>query len=249
VGLAPNVPLVLAGPALASVPAPGPEDDLTLARAADHESAGLDRAAEDLARAERLRGRAALPVVELGAQYARLVHTPGYDDFYKTFKPDSWAVGLSVVVPVLTGGRTGDARARAQAALERVEAQRRDRASKLEIEVRRAEADLARGLARASLARRAEAVAEEGLRVTRALADEGRADPAALDQRELALADAVDERLRAEASLLQARVASLALRGELLSTLAGPRTAPAVTENPTEAPEGTLPVVAPSAGH
>src|SRR5262249_12158171 len=195
---------------------------------------GLGGAALDLARAERLRGQTALPVVELGAQYARLVHTPGYDDFYKTFKPDSWSVGLSVVVPLFTGGRTGDARARAMAALERVQAQRREREAKLEIEVRRAEAALARSLARASLARRAEAVAEEGLRVTQALADEGRADPAALDQRELALADAVDERLRADTALLQARVASLALRGELLSTLAAPATAPAVTDNLTE---------------
>jgi outer membrane protein TolC len=241
VGWASNVPLVLTGPPLASVAAPGPADDLVLARKADAEMIGLGEADRALARAESLRGRSWTPVVGVGAQYARLVQTPNYEEFYNTFKPDSWTVGMSVVLPVLTGGRTADLRARTKAERERVLAQYRERESQLELQVRRAEASLAQAVARASLARRAEAIAREDLRVAQAMTAEGRTGLPDVDRREVALADAQDDAARAEGALLEARALELALRGELIDSLEA--SSEAATSPPGDAGRGEFDAV------
>jgi outer membrane protein TolC len=72
--------------------------------------------------------------------------------------------------------------------------------------------------AEASLSGRATAVAREELRVARALADEGRGEPDAVELREIALGEAEDEEAAAVQGLLAARVRLL----ELTGTLAGP---------------------------
>src|SRR5262249_12989930 len=129
--------------------------------------------------------------------------------------------------------RTADLRARTKAERERVLAQYRERESQLELQVRRAEASLAHAVARASLARRAEAIAREDLRVAQAMAAEGRTGVPGGGKREVALADAQDDAARAEGALLEARALALALRGELIDSLAA--SSEAATSPPGEA--------------
>jgi outer membrane protein TolC len=163
--------------------------------------------------------------VNVAAQYSRLVHYSGYDDFYRTFKADNWSVGLWVGLPLWTSGRSADAAARVQADREGALARRRAREFEVELSVRRAAAALARATARASLARRAEGVAQGELRLARTLEAEGRARAAEVESREVAAADAHDEAVRAEEELLAARAQRLSLRGELLPAPARPQTA------------------------
>ncbi len=229
IGWAPSVPLVLTDDPLASLPDVGPGDGLSLARASDPNTRGLDEAVEAYEGAEALRSRSWAPVVDVDAQYSRLVRYRGYDEFYRAFKADNWSVGLSVVVPLWTGGRTADALARWRASRERLVAQRRSREAQLELLMRRTEASLGRAVARLSLLRRAEGVAEEELRVARALAEEGKVGLAEVDARDLALADARDEVVRAAGELLAARVQLMSLRGELVSAVLHPLPAAAQT--------------------
>jgi outer membrane protein TolC len=163
--------------------------------------------------------------VNVAAQSSRLVHYSGYDDFYRTFRADNWSVGLWVGLPLWTGSRASDAAARVQANREGTLARRRARESELELSVRRAETALVRATARASLARRAEGVAQAELRVARTLLAEGRARAAEVESREVAVADAHDDVVRAEEELLAARAQRLSLRGELLPAAAKPPTA------------------------
>jgi outer membrane protein TolC len=225
IGWAANTPLVLLADLLTSLPDPREGDDLALARAADGELRGLDAAAQALERAQTWRGRWWAPVVNVAAQYSRLVHYSGYDDFYRTFKADNWSAGLWVGLPLWTSGRAADAAARVQADREGALARRRARESEVELSVRRAAAALARATARASLARRAEGVAQGELRLARTLEAEGRAGAAEVESREIAAADAHDEAVRAEEELLAARAQRLSLRGELLPAPARPQTA------------------------
>src|SRR5260370_30143999 len=131
---------------------------------------GVGEAVKAFEAAGALRRRSWAPVVDIGAQYSRLVRYPGYDQFYRAFKADNWSVGLSVNLPLWTGGRTADALAPSRASRQRLLAQRRSREAQLELVVPRAEAALGRAVARLSLSPRAEGLAEEDLRVARALA-------------------------------------------------------------------------------
>lgn len=187
---------------------------LEAARAADPDLASMARSIELLDRARRLRrGLLAQVTVDADAQYSRLSRANGIDQFYVKFRDDDWSVALAVTVPLWSGGRLRDAGAQADAALDRLEQQRRAREEQLEIEVHRAAAGLDQALAAADLARQSGAVAEEDLRIAEALAAEGRANPDDLDSRHAALADARDEEIKATAALLTARVQLLAVRG------------------------------------
>ncbi|HLN59295.1 MAG TPA: hypothetical protein VK416_12100, partial [Thermoanaerobaculia bacterium] len=75
--------------------------------------------------------------------------------------------------------------------------------------------------AEAALSRRAAGVAREELRVARVLADEGRGEPEAVENREIAVADAEDDQINAGQGLLAARINLLELRGELSAALLG----------------------------
>ena len=129
IGWAANTPLLLLGDPLTSLPNSREGDDLALARAGDGELRGLDAAAQSLERAETWRSRWWAPVVNVAAQYSRLVHYSGYDDFYRTFRADNWSVGLWVGLPLWTGGRAADAAARVRADREGALARRRARSS------------------------------------------------------------------------------------------------------------------------
>lgn len=207
-----HLPLRLSPEPRDELGAPSPTDNFEAARAADPERHGLQEAIAALDQAARLRERPVGPVVEAGARYARLYRTTDYDEFYRSFRADEWSVGITVTVPLWTGGRRADAAARSRAARDRVELQLRAREADLELLVRRVEAAVQRAQARASLGRRAEGLAQEELRVARALRAEGRESE--VEEKEAALAEAEAEAARAEAEALRARVELLTLRGE-----------------------------------
>jgi outer membrane protein len=234
-GLAADAPLALPEDPLEGTPEParavgdvGGRGDLAdlrggaleAARAADPELISAARSIELLERAIQLRrGILAQVTLDADAQYSRLSRANGIDQFYVKFREDDWSVAVAVTVPLWSGGRLRDAAAQAAATLDRQKQQQRARAEQLEIDVHRAEAGLDQALGAADVARQSSAVAEEDLRIAEALAAEGRANPDDLDSRQAALADAREEEIKATASLLEARVQLLAVRGELLGSL------------------------------
>jgi outer membrane protein TolC len=153
-------------------------------------------------------------VVDASAQYSRLYKTADWDEFYRSFKPDSWSIGASINLPLFASGRSAEA-ARATARLDRLRAERAGRERDLEIEVRRAQGALVQAREGIEVARLSEAVASEDLRVSQALLSEGRIEPADLLGKEQLLAEAQADLARAEADLIAAQVRRLALRGEL----------------------------------
>lgn len=196
-------------------------DDLATALAADPALRAAGESIALLARAAALQSPSSSPTIQAETQYWRLSSANHYDSYYRRFRADNWSVGVSVAIPLWTGGRQADAAARADAALERAREGRRARESALEIEVPRTAWAVARTRAGASLAREATGVADEALRVARARAGEGRGDAGDVERREIALADAQEARVRSELALFAARVDLLAVRGELLRLATG----------------------------
>jgi outer membrane protein TolC len=193
-------------------------DHLAEARASDSQLKAMADRIAALDRSATLAEKTWRPIVEAEAQYLRLASYNNFDQYFVKFKENNFTVGVSVILPLWTSGRFAEARITARSRLARAEADRRVREKELELSVRRAEADLVRAGAEASLSGRATAVAREELRVARALADEGRGEPDAVELREIALGEAEDEEAAAVQGLLAARVRLL----ELTGTLAGP---------------------------
>jgi outer membrane protein TolC len=206
---------------LAALPEPGPGDHLAAARIADPELAALDRQITSLESAARFQKRAWLPTVEAEGQYMRLSNYNNFDQYFVKFKSNDWAVGVSIVVPLWTGGRLRHGETAADARVEKVRADRRARERDLELAVRRAEVDLTRARADSQLSSRALAAAREGLRVAQALAAEGRGEADGVDLGEIAVAKAEDEEVEAGRGLLAARAKLLEVRGELPAALLG----------------------------
>jgi outer membrane protein TolC len=204
---------------LSALPGAFSGDSLAAARAADPELAALARQAESLDRAAFLQKHAWLPTIQGEARYLRLADYNNFDQYFVKFKNDDFAVGVSVVIPLWTGGRLMHGEAAASARLDKVRADRQIRERGLELAVRRAEAELQHAQAQAQLTSRALAVGREALRVAQALANEGRGEPDDVDDRQLELSRAQEDRIRAEQGLLAARAALLELRGELPGAL------------------------------
>jgi hypothetical protein len=83
-------------------------------------------------------------------------------------------------------------------------------------QAREAEAQLARAGLESGLARRAVAIAEEGVSQARALAREGRGEVDGPDLAEIALAQAEEQMAQANRDQIDSRLRLLALRGALL---------------------------------
>jgi outer membrane protein TolC len=211
-------PLVLGQEPLAALPEPG-TDNRNLARAADPELKALAQESDSLQAAVALSEKTWRPVIEAEARYLRLASYNNFDQFFVNFKPNDFAVGVSLALPLWTGGRQAEVRAGSKARLERLEATRRAREQDVDLAVRRAEAEVLHAEAAASFAERAEALSREELRVARALADEGRAEPTEIDKREIAVAEAEEESAGARQGLLAARLQLLALTGQLPAAL------------------------------
>jgi outer membrane protein len=207
--------LLLSEDPLAALRDVGGGDDLQAARASDPELSESGKVVEALDEAVALQPGPLTPVIQAEAAYFRLYGSSQYLEFYRSFQPDAWSVGISFTLPLWSGGRRADARARAEASLARAVTERLSRDATLTVLVRRAESALQRAHAQVALAREASGVAEEALRVARATAAEGRGSPDAIEIREVELADAQEDAARQELSLFVARVDLLALRGEL----------------------------------
>ncbi len=219
--------LEIAEDPLAALPEPAAGDHLAAALAADPQLASLERQADVLERAASLQKHAWLPTIQAEGQYMRLSNYNNFDQYFVKFKSNDWAVGVSVAVPLWTGGRLAYGQAAAQARLEKTRADRRARERDLELAVRRAEANLARSQGEFRLATRALAAARDGLRVAQALAGEGRGEPDAVERAEITAAKAGDELGQARQGLTAARARLLELRGELPGALLASTTAAA----------------------
>jgi outer membrane protein len=204
---------------LAALPDRPSGDTLAAARAADPQLAALDRQEGGLERAASLQKHAWLPTVQAEGQYMRLANYNNFDQYFVKFKTNDFAVGVSVAIPLWTGGRLDHGGTAAQARLDRVEADRRARERDLELAVRRAEADLDHARGEFQLATRALSVARDAFRATEALANEGRAEPDAVDRAEIAIAKAEDDMGQASQGLLAARARLLELTGDLPTAL------------------------------
>ncbi len=194
---------------------PAPGGDLERARAFDPQLAALADSARQLERAAALRRSWFQPVIQAEAQYSRLYKTADWDVYYPRFQADSWSIGASIALPLSTGGRLRAEVARARAAADRVAAKRELRERELALAVAQVRAERERARARAALAERALDVAGRALQDGEALAAEGRLDPEERTRRRIALLEAEQESAQARQRLLQAKIALLALRGEL----------------------------------
>lgn len=210
-----GAPLVLAEDPLTAFPEPRAGENLTAVRSRDPETKAIDREVEALARAARIQGRLFQPVIQAEAQYLRLASYNNFDQYFVKFKPDDFAVAVSISVPLWTGGRSAEASAAARARLARAEALRRSRAREIELEVLRSEGELARAGARHAVASSTTGYAAERLRVARAVAAEGRGGADDVDLAEAALSLAREDEASAAQGVLAARVALAALRGDL----------------------------------
>ena len=214
VGAEPGSPIDLAenpGDAITAAPAA----DFARISAADPTVQALDREIDSLRRSAKAAGAAFSPVVELDGQYNRLSRANGYDRYYRSFKADDWSIGLSVAVPLWSGGRVADARARLESRIAGAEADRRAKLGEIELAAARAEAALDRTAAAASLAERARGVAAEALREAESLKREGRDQPDEAEKRGIELSGAEEDAIRAKLDWLTARCDLLSLSGAI----------------------------------
>lgn len=212
--------LTIAGDGLEAVPLPPPSGNVETARAGDPETRSLEREIETLREAARARSRKLQPTVLAEAQYLRLAKYNHFDDYFRRFRENDFSVGLSISIPVWASGRTQEMATEARARVARAEAALRGRSRDVELAVRRGEADLLRAASQEAVARSAEAVARERARIASVLAAEGRGEPDGAELADIALIRAREEVTNASQAVLAARVSLLALRGELLTSLA-----------------------------
>jgi len=201
----------------AAVPEPEAGDAAALAITRDRELRSLAEQAAALRRSADLLAPAFKPTVNAEARYAYVPRAFGYDKYYLNFQENVASLGVSVVLPLLTGGRETALAAQSRARLEQIEAQRHLRESELAREARQAEAELARADLDAALARRALGLNEEALGQAQALAREGRGEADGVELAALGLSKSEEDLAGAERDRIDARLRLLALRGELLS--------------------------------
>lgn len=202
------------------LPAPPVEGILAAARSRDARLRGFALEVDALGRSVRLLSRTLQPMVNAEARYAFVPRGFGYEKYYLAYKENVASVGVSLVLPILTGGRDSARAAQSRARLSHVEAERRVREDDLAQEVETAESVAERSRLEAALARRGVALAQESLLQARALLREGRGEANAVEQAELALVDAEEDALRASQDQVVTRLRLLALGGGLLPAFA-----------------------------
>lgn len=225
-----SAPMRLAGDPDAVVPELTAKENIDSVRAADPELASLQREVTLLGQSMNIESKRWMPTVVASASYRRLAKFNNYDDYYRNFTPDSVAVGVSVIVPIWTGGRFEDGRRQARARFDRAEADLRNRESDLDMAVRRAEAAVSRTIAERSISRRARGIVDRTRSAEELLVREGRSELVDLDEKEMDLADADEDAAQASIDSMIERVRLLSLRGELGPAILGTEPACAVTE-------------------
>jgi outer membrane protein len=192
---------------------PPKDDDLAIARTGDPQLKSLTAQIEQLQHANDLQHVFFQPTVAAQIQYSRLFDRFGR--FYLHFRPDDLSVGATIDVPLWTGGRRASTTARFAAEIRQLTAQQEGRRTRIEIEVREAESDVMEATAESDLAGRSRALAEEGLRIAKATAQEGRGEADDVPLAEAALAEAEEGVANARAHMVSARSRLLIVRGEL----------------------------------
>ena len=193
-------------------------DNLEAARAADPQLKSLSHQVDLLGRSVEISSKR-WPVINASMQYQRLPSY--YSKYYNSFNENDFSVGINIAIPLWAGGRLHDTEARARASELRVQAERDERESELEVAVRRAESSVARAEAERKLSLRAQGIAEQDLSAEELLAREGRAEAGAVDQKRLELADADEDAARTALASLTERVSLLSLRGDLARAVLG----------------------------
>jgi len=221
IGWPATAPVVLAGNPESEIPELRSTENLAAARSADPTLRSLGREVELLGQSAHLESKRWAPIIEASAQYQRLAKFNDYDKYYLAFTPDSVAVGVSLALPLWTGGRFEDGRRHARARLDRAEAELRSREAELEMSVRRSEAGVARTMSEQGLVRRERGIAEQSLAAERLLVAEGRSDLDELDAQAIALADADEQAAAASLDAMVERVRLMSLRGELATAILG----------------------------
>lgn len=216
VGLPAGTPLAVSEDPAEVLPEAPAGQALTAAIARDATLKSLSEQADALTRSAKLLDQLFKPSVNAEVRYAFVPRGFGYDKYYLSFQENVASVGVSVVLPVLTGGRESARAVQSRARLAHVEAERRVREGELASDVRSAEAAAGQAHLALSLSRRGAALAEESLRQARSLAREGRGTPDAVEQAELALVESQEEALAASREDIAARLRVLKLTGELL---------------------------------
>ncbi len=188
-------------------------DDLAVAQTDDPQLLHLTTQIEQLQQANALQHSSFQPTIAAQVQYSRLFDR--YRRFYLNFKPDDLSLGITIDIPLWNEGRRASTAAKFAAGVQQIKAQREGRRSEIEINVREAESEVAEAMADADLASRTIALGEEGLRVAKVTAEEGRGEANDVPLAEIALADAEEGGLNTRARLSSARSRLLIVRGEL----------------------------------
>jgi outer membrane protein len=218
IGWPANAPLRLSSETESALRDDAEADSLAVAKTADPQLKALGRQIELLGESARLASKR-WPTIEASVQYQRLPEY--YSKYYNSFNENNFSVGVSLAIPIWSGGRLHDTEAKAHASVLRAEAEREARESDLEIAVRRAEAGVARAEAEHSIARRSQGIAERDLSAAEALAREGRSEAGAVEDRRLQLADADEESAKTALAALEERTDLLFLRGDLAHAVLG----------------------------
>ena len=175
-GIPAGTALAISGDPAEAVPPPDTDGTADRAIARDPKWRALGQQADALSRSAKLLAQTFKPSVNAEARYAYVPRGFGYDKYYLSFQENVASVGVSVVLPLLTGGHEAAQEARSRARLEQVLAERSLREADLTQAARQAEARLAQASLETGIARRAAAIAEESLAQARALAREGRGE-------------------------------------------------------------------------
>ena len=214
-GLTEGAPLSLAEDPLGALPEASGDDAVPAALASDPALRALGEEAGAAARAAGLADRWFKPQVAAELRYLWVPPYYNYNQYYLKVDTNTASAGVSVVVPVLSGGLETARAAEARAKEERLKAQRRAREEEVVRAARAAAADADLAGRDLELARGSVAVAEEALRVAKALAGEGRGEPDGVPRAQIEAADAEDAVSRATEALVAARLALLGIRGGL----------------------------------
>lgn len=225
-GLPGGEPPPLAEDPLQALPEASGLDALPAALNTDPALRALSEESRSAARAAEIEGRWFKPQVVAEARYLYVPPFYNYDQYFLKVDTNTASVGVSLVVPVFSGGLETARAAQAKAKEERLKEERRAREEEIVRAVRVAAADADLAGRELDLARQSVGVAEEALRVAKALVGEGRGEPDGVAKAEIEVADAEDAAARAAEALVLARLGLLSLRGGLEALVPAPPRAP-----------------------
>jgi outer membrane protein TolC len=173
------------------------------ASAANPEIDALQHHAEALSRALVLTLRTWQPRIAAQVQYARLFDR--FHRYYLNFKPDDFSAGASITLPIWSGGERAASVERARARMLEASSEAAARRAADGVAYEEASAAIRDAEEELALAKRGRDVAAEGLRVAQELAKEGRGEANDVELAQVALADADDDVVNAEAHVASAR--------------------------------------------